>query len=538
MSVSTANALARGTGRPWALSHALAAFGVLYGSTWLSAVLQLGIDASGDNLVCVAFVVLSATLTFLYIQRSQAMREVPLSTVAVLGLCMTTQWGALVGQSVLGDSLTANLRVPLQTFGYLLGFQLVAISAHWVSRRLAAFMAMRRVGADLLAPLGVFQVPSVAAMWAIGLFGLAATLVGKGGDAGLMGKIADGFSVFIWAPFVIPLLAVRYGRDYCALRRQLPALAAFAAVVMLVGLALNARAFMLTGVLTAVLLFALFVLDDDRPLRLRQVRWVAMAVLAGALLFQPLSYFFTAMQVARAERDKLSRLELVKHTIAVLQDPAAIRRESNRMLMDADVGAYDEIYFRTSMIGRLVETKFHDNGFYMVQGSSPLESRLVGEDAWDRVLSILPFPVLKWMDLERAKYVSLYSAGDMLANLRLGLELGSFRTGSMFAQGIAIWGVWAPFLYFLLCIPVFIAWDMLSRSARGGAVGVISLIGLVLIYRLFAYGIVAESVSNLLGSLLRFQAQTILFYSLVFALTRLVWKPFDPAPISGKSGTP
>jgi len=510
-------------------TRAQAAFFALHLATWIAAALQLFIDTAYDNLICVVFVLCSSTLTFMYIRGTRALHEVPLSTVAVLGLCMTTQWGALVGQSALWGSLTENLRVPLQTFGYLAGFQLVAVAAHWVSRRFKGFMSARQVGAAVLAPLGIFHVPSVSAMWAMGFIGLGANVVGKVFELGLLGKIADGFAPFSWAPFVIPLLAARYGSAYCNARGQWFGVVAFAGVLMVMGLALNARAFMLAGVVTALLLFGVSILDDDRPVALRSLRFALLALVAGAALFQPLGYFFTAMQVARGERDKLSKLEMIKHTFAVLQDPVAIRRESNRVVTDADVGAYDEYYFSSSMVGRLVETKFHDNGFYMVQDIRPVESRLVAEDAVDRVVSVLPFPVLKAIGMERSKYATLYSAGDLLAHMRLGGEMGQFRTGSMFAQGLAIFGVWTPFLYFLLCLPIFIAWDILSRAGRGGAVAVTSVVGLLLVYRLFAYGIVTESISNVAGLLLRFHLQTILFYALVFGTTRLVWKPFDAA---------
>jgi hypothetical protein len=189
--------------------------------------------------------------------------------------------------------------------------------------------------------------------------------------------------------------------------------------------------------------------------------------------------------------------------------------------------AYDEYYFKSSIVGRLVETKFHDNSFFMVQDISPLESRWVAEDAMDRVWSILPYPVLKWLGQERSKYATLYSAGDLLIYLRYGFNLGGFATGSMFAQGIAIFGVWTPFLYFLVCIPVFIAWDVLSRPGSSEKPAVLSLIGMLLVYRLFAYGIVTESIGNIAGVLLRFQLQNVLLYALVFALTRSIWKPFD-----------
>lgn len=507
-------------------------FFALHAATWLAAALQVGIDADSDNLLCVALVVASASLTFAYLQASRSLRDMPMSSTALLGLCMTTQWGALVGQSTLWDSLTANLRVPLQTFGFLLGFQLVAIAAHWVTRHWALPAAARRfVPEHLLAPLGIFRTPAPAALWSMGVLGLLATLAAGESEAGILAKVAAAFAAFAWAPFAIPLLHRRHGDAYCRMALQAPMLALFAVSAVLLGLALNARSVMLVGVMTGLLLYGLALLDDDRPFGWSQLRGPALLILLGVLLFEPLTYFMTAVQVARDQRAKISKVEMIRHTWDVLHDPLAVRRERDSIKTASRVDAYDEYYFRSSMLGRLVETKFHDNAFFMVEDVSPLERRLIADDAVDRVLAVLPYPVLKELGLERSKYVTLYSAGDVLANLRLGVDLGGFRTGSMFAQGIAIFGLWTPFLYFLVCIPVFVAWDILARPGPRGGAALMSVVGMLLVYRVFTYGIVTESVGNIAGLLIRNQLQNLLAYALLFHLTGLIWRPFNaPAP--------
>jgi len=519
-------------------SRASAAFVTLHALSWIAAAAQSLIDPDYVNLACTLMVLASASCTLLYMRLTRALHEVPLSTVAVFGLCLTTQWGAMFWQSLQWNSLTANLRVPLQTFGYLLGFQLVALLAHWVSRQLSLFVAARRVGADLLEPLGVFRVPAVQSIWVIGGFGLLCALLERLSAGGLAGKVAAGFSVFAWAPFTIPLLYGRLGSAYCRIARQLPFLGLFVGLAVLLGLAVNARAIMLVGAMTGLLLFLVRVLDDERPFRLGQLRYVVAPIVVFALLYEPMGYFFTAVQVARSERGKISQLEMISHTWETLKKPDEVRREKEKAQISAAVEVYDEYYFKSAMIGRLVETKFHDNSFFMVEGVSPRESAMVAEDAFDRVISILPYPLLKSIGFERSKFVTMYSAGDLLAHLRLGVELGAFRTGSMFAQGIAIFGVWAPFLYFLMCIPMFIAWDMLSRPGRPGVAPVISVVAMLLMYKLFAYGIVAESFGTLIGTLVRFQLQNVVLFGLAYAVTRAIWKPFDPhavRPVDGRA---
>jgi hypothetical protein len=518
------------------MTVAQAAFLMLHLLTWLAAVAQFFIDGHYDNLLAVALVVCSSSASFLYVQRTRALADVPLSAMAVIGLCMTTQWGALVGQSLSGDSLTASLRVPLQTFGYLIGFQFVTLSAHWLSRRFTSFAATRSgIAEKLVRPLGVFRIPSVHTVWFIGCLGLLAILGGRAGQGTLSGKIADGVAVFAWAPFALPLLHARFGEAYCRFRLHLPLMIGFGGLATALALAFNGRSLMLVGVVTAALLMLFSLLSDEQPFKWKRLRTLALVTLLTVLIFQPLDYVVMAMQVARAERAQLSGVEMIEHTFRVANDPVAVQRERDAGVTASVTAAYDENYFSHPMIGRLVVTKHHDNGFFMVEGISAVESRMVAEDARDRILSILPYPVLLWMDLGRAKWVTFYSAGDVLTDIRLGDGTGYFRAGSMLAQLIAIFGVWTPFLYALICIPVFIFWDLLSEPGAAGRPARMSLVGMLLIYHVFSTGIVSDSISTQFGILLRFQLQNVLLYALIFGLTRRVWQPFDPISAPGSA---
>ena len=508
------------------MTRASASFVGLHVVTIFSSILQLVIDRSYDNLLVNVIILLSSTVTFAYLQRTRALDEVPLSSFALLGLCITTQWGALVGQSLMWTPVAANLRVPVRTFAYLAGFQAVAITAHLVSRRLAVLMAARKMIADhILTPMGLFKIPVPAALWFIGAIGLAAT-AGAGSDLGAAGsKVAGGFGVLAWAPFTIPALYIRLGPAYCNLKRQLSYLVVYIAAAVLVGAALNARSVMFVGALTGMLLYLLVLLNDKRPFRWQSLKWAAGIAITGAALFQPLTDFALAIQVAREYRGRVSALEMVNETFLAMTNANALRQTRDKFFVDATVGIYDEFYFASPLLARFVETKFHDNSFFLVENVRPLESSLILEDALDRIWAILPYPVLKMMDKEKSKYVLQYSAGDYLSYVRFGSLLGGFKTGSVFAQIIAIFGEWTPVAYFLLCIPIFIFWDSLAKVTAAGPV--VSVIGMLVIYRLFAYGIASESLSNFVGQMLRNHLQNVLLYTVLFSISRVVWKPYQ-----------
>ena len=513
------------------LTRSDAAFIGLHAISLIACALQFFLSRSYENVLSVLIVLLSATVTFVYLRQTKAINEVPLSSFAVLGLCVTTQWGALVGQSLTWSPMAENLRVPLLTFSYLAMFQMVAISAHFVSWRLAFFMAARKVVSEnLLKPLGLFDVPVPPALWTIGIIGLSGIVVSGTGEGGVGDKIAGAAGVLAWAPFAIPALYVRLGAEYCNLRRQLAYLGLYVGAAVVVGAALNFRSVMFVGALTAILLHTLFLLIDDRPFETRSLKWAAGAILVCAVLFQPISDFAYAVQIAREFRGKLSPVEMVKETFYAMTNSIDIQRTRDKYATEAQTKVYDEYYFKSPILARFVETKFHDNSFFLTENARPLESRLIADDIVDRIWAILPYPVLKAIGKEKSKYVLQYSAGDYISYLRFGSELGSFRVGSALAQLVAVFGMFAPFAYFVLCIFIFIFWDSLSLVGSRGAA--ISVVGMLVIYRLFAYGIVSESVSTFVGLLLRNHLQNVILYLLLYYATRLVWKPYrerDPA---------
>jgi hypothetical protein len=171
------------------------------------------------------------------------------------------------------------------------------------------------------------------------------------------------------------------------------------------------------------------------------------------------------------------------------------------------------------LIARLVETKFHDNALYFgsqvgAKGEEKLRD-ITGDFFW----AALPDPALKSLEIDVDKKDLKFSMGDYISHLGGGGELGGFKTGSGFAQGNILFGYFFPLIYLLICPILFLAHDLLSYRSANGRV-FLSTLGMLGIWKLFQYGISAESLQYIFMGVVRGLPQNIILYLVIFHMAR------------------
>jgi hypothetical protein len=452
------------------LSVKTAILNTLMWLTLLAVPLQCAIDSSAENIASACIVLLSSMTLLAYIKWGGAAADQPVSTVALLGFCVTSQLGALLVQTAYWTPLRVSLYDPLYTFGTLACYLAIAMAMHRVYRFFAAPGAAR-VGLfrGFLDWLGIYRVPAASALWFMGCVGLLSFPISA--RDGLAARIGAGFNFLTWAPFLLPLYLREIGPGYCKARRHYLLLAIYSAIVVVLGIALNVRVIMFIGAATIGLLYLLVGMRSNAPLTRKAVVRVGVLALVMAAMSMPLSDLATSMAIARGSRGKISPAQMVKKTLSVFRRPALIaeyRRETSAVSRFA---AYDEHYIANPLLARFVETKFHDNALHFA-------SRLTTESAKEHLRQVtiddtwatLPTPLLKLLGVGVDKDDLNYSMGDYLAYLSRGVRLGGRKTGSMFAQGIAVMGPLFPILYAFICLFLYKLMDLLTvRTAAGAA---------------------------------------------------------------------
>lgn len=483
---------------------------------------QFAIDFSTENIAAASFVLAAALAVLLYINWTPAIQTHPLSTFALLGFCITTQLGALLVQSATWTPLALNLRQPVDTFGMLAGFQGIALLAHAAYRLFTSTTSSNKSGMlrASLEKLGLYTTPSAGTIWLMGVIGFFSLLLGGGGDGGgVIRKIFQGMSFVAWAPFLIPMYLLQQGASYCNAKRNFFVLVLYAALIVLLGMAANARGMMLAGLMTIALFAMLSAMRSTLPVRAAQVAKIGVLALVLGAVAIPVNDLVTAMGIARKVRGNVSAVKMVEETLYYFQQPSLLSAERKKGSFIRIQSLYDETYFATSLAGRLIETKFHDNALFFA-------SRILSKDYDDLVnttgdffWATLPDPMLKAMKIDVDKNNLNYSMGDYLSHLGGGGGLGSYKTGSGFAQGLSIFGFAFPLIYLVVCPILFLAHDLLAYRSANGSVW-ISTLGMLGIWKLFQYGISAESLQHIFIAVVRGVPQGIILYLLIFHIAR------------------
>jgi hypothetical protein len=507
---------------------------ILNALMWATAaafLLQCAIDPSAQNIASVCIVFVSSMAMLAYIKWSGAVDGQPLSTVALLGFCVTTQLGALLVQTAYWTPIRFSLFSPLLTFGTLSFYLAIALAMHAIYRFFVRHETDRvGLARGILAWAGIYRVPPSSALWFMGFVGLVSFPFSA--HEGVAARIASGFNFLTWAPFLLPLFIREVGPAYCNARRNKFMLAGYAGMVVVLGIALNVRVVMFIGLATVGLLYLLIGMRSNAPLTRKAVVRVCVLAAILAAVSPSLSDLATSMAIARGSRGKVSPVEMVKKTLSVWRRPALIAEYERERSAVARFAAYDEHYIENPLLARFVETKFHDNALHFAGALTSENSRAqLRKVTADQTWALLPTPVLRVLRIGVNKDELQFSLGDYLAYLSRGVPLGGRKTGSMFAQGWAVMGPLFPILYAGICLLLYGLMDLLTvRRPSGGAT--LSPLAMMSLWMFFYRGITSDALSNSLGFIVRDFGQTVLIYVVIFGIARIM---FGSQPFRGVS---
>ena len=491
--------------------------------TILAFLAQFFIDSSTENIATSTIILFSGLSTILYFRWSDALETHPLSSFAIFGFCITSILGALLVQSASSLAVSDNLRQPLVTFSMLAVYLAIAIIAHSLYRLITKPSDTKKIGLIIRAfdALKVYEVPTAPVLAVVGFFGLFCVLLSR------VLPVANGFSFFVFAPFLIPIYSLQIGKAYCNIKLYYIFLAFHTSVIVMLAMFFNARGSMLAGLAMVGLLFVLSAMRSQNKLTLPLLFRAAAAMLLAVVLSFPASDLVTAMVVVRNQRSHVSPVVMIENTIKAFNNPEKLEKYSKQQMAEKFRSSYDEYYIENPILARFVTTKFHDNAIYFAGRMSDKDVddliRLTGDFFW----ITLPQPFLDALKIDINKTDLQFSMGDVLANKAVGIQLGGFRTGSIFGQGSAIFGTLFPFVYFAMCFILFAALDIFSKRSANGVI-VISVIGMLNLWQNFIFGITADSLYELFLGVVRGVPQLVLLYFITFSIAKFITRIFSP----------
>jgi len=482
---------------------------------------QLFIDFSTVNIVSSTIILFSALLTILYLRWSGALDTHPLSTFAIFGFSFTTLIGAIWIQSISLQSVSADLRQPIITFSWLALFQTISIVAHISYRLNVNVSKSNKLGflTRLFESMGIYEIQAVSLLWVLGFFGLFFVLFS------VLFPVAMGLSFLVWMPFLIPIYFSQLGNSYCNIQKNSLFLVLHASVIGLLAMFFNSRGLLLTGAASLMLIFLLFGMRSKKNVSLLTLSRMTVFLILGVAISVPVTNLVTAMVIARNERWQVSPIKIITNTIDNFNDPAKLERYTKLYELSKVKSSYDEVYIANPLLARLITTKFHDNAIFFAGRISDKNADLLMDKLVDSLLATIPQPILDKFKIGIDKKLMRYSMGDLLANYGAGMPLGGYKTGSVFAQGLVIFGNLFVLIYFLMCILLFASIDIFSKRMTEGVI-VLSAIGMINLWPNFLFGITSDSIQGLFGPVVRGLFQIAILYFIASSLAKWIIKAF------------
>jgi hypothetical protein len=454
-----------------------------------------------------------------YLWFSRPFDDTPLSSLALFGFCVTSEFAALVAQTTQGLEFIYFLRDPVRTFAMLTGVQCVAIAVHYAYRKFEPLYGFRDwLAHTLMSPLGLHAVPKPAALWLLSVPGMLSMLQGGAGFGDVSGKALQAMEFLVWMPFLILAYQRQFGKAYSDSKSQWIWVSLYAVLIMGAAVARNARGLMFMGPVSVVLLYMLVAVREKGPMPARSVTRVAGALALVAIAVVVFADLATAMAVVRSKRDDVKNWELVKETYETVMDRSKIEAYRETVFLEGRASNFDEIYISNPILNRFSETKFHDNMIFFSRGMNEADRSRVIDENLNKVVTLLPQPALDFLELKIKKNDFSFSMGDIYVNAVTGADLGSFVTGSIWADAFVIFGMFWPFAVGMMLLVVYVQLDSLTRLDAGHF---ISPVGLCMAWTIFIYGIGGESFAVKAAMLLREIPQRLMFFVLLLAPLRL-----------------
>jgi len=490
---------------------------------------QAWIDPSGTNVYCAALCATATAITVLYTVRRPLLNRFPFSTLAVLGFCVTTYSLPLVAQTLNGKPLIFNLISPKAAFNATIAFQAVILVAHVTYTHSRTCRASSQwIAQRVLRPLWIFRVPKAAELWLLGVMGLAATWISRilyvnevhYGDVG--GKFLQALVPFIVAPLLIPLRGAFAGRPLRGSPFTLPALGVYFLVVVATAIAFNARAIFAVVLFTEILAVGLLLAMGR--IKLSRRSWIALAV--ALLLAAPVAtagqHLATAMQIARGMRGSADPGVIATETLRALKDPEELERWRKAELaktVASGYSGYSEIYLDSEFLQRLTYTKYTDLTVTASLQLAEYQRNNIRDLSVKQIVSILPTPLIKALGFHLDKSDIGFSTGDVYAEYAFNEQPGGQRSGSTITNTMDILGPMWPPVVFLIYVVIFMLLDTYSLSNNGTPV--LSAIGFILLYDIFARALIYDSFRNLIDVMTRTYLQSLVVYTVLAFSARM-----------------
>ncbi|MDI9728291.1 hypothetical protein [Stutzerimonas stutzeri] len=507
----------------------------------ISILIQCAIWPSSEGLFAALLVLTGGILGINICLRRKIFLNNPISSLTLTGYLFYYFIFPPIVTLLEGKPLTNNLDNPNLVFTHATVCLIAILLAHYIYRHSKLLAAQKLFfQRKIYNPLGFYTPPSNLQLMLIGLIGLSAMTIqtfisgaAQGIATGAGDRLLQGFYGLSYVPYCI-LVRPLIGGDQKIQKHWPVILMAYTALLLIVAMGSNSRSHIFIGIMSALLAYSYGIFSGLISKNTINTKKLISAGIALLILSGPATDLATSMVIVRDKRTDISALDLAAETFRTFQDKESIRIAT--LLYSEKKSDWDERYVDNLFFSRLSNLKFTDNSVTLAENLTPGQAEYLRSIEWQRVISVLPSPVISALGLSTNKeFVTSGSGGDFLYAISTGngLAIGGFRTGSIFGSGYAMFNWFYPIILFLICLLTFPLADSLVKVTRNHTTKILTFncLTIATLFSWFFYFTSAangiESMSELSNYLIRGWIQTLIIYSFAYWITRaLLTKPF------------
>jgi len=491
---------------------------------------QLFIDLSSENVISTLVIALATSVTLAYLYWVDAYKITPISAIIILALLFTGLFGALLFQTLNINPVIKYLFIPVYTFSKLAFYLFLTLFIHYVyltffkstnKSSTIKFFDLKRI----LSNLGLYNIPSVKAIWLLSIVGLLALVLGKTLSSTL-GRAIFNLHFFMWFPYIIIFYVQKFGSNYANIKKQYFFISLFFGLSVLLGIAFNSRSIIIEGLVNILLVATILLLQNNRRHEIRFYIKFSFLILLSLGMLKPFSSFSEAMLTARLEKENSTPIRMLTTTFDIYLNSrnSTLNNEKNQQNYKIYLD-YDEEYIENGIINRFVLTKYHDNAFYYASMLSKYGQLEIKKHLIKSLVAILPQPIIDKLGIDLNKLEILNSTTDILVHETTGRRLGGLKVPSSFADLEVAFGLFAPFVFIGLVLILFKLVELFGINSQN--------YGYIVAFPFFAIAadliimlLPVKSIQGVIYLLFRGFGEIILLFSMFIYFTSLVFPHF------------
>lgn len=449
--------------------------------------------------------------------------------LAMFGLGVTFFWLPLIATLLESKPLTFRFQNPYLTFNNQLINLVMLIAAY---RLCLSTYKRNNWLQQLWKKIGYFTPPTDKQIWAMGIIGMLAFVFllslqgsdgGKAENLGFLGQVCGVLSPLNMLPFLL-FFKECYGGNSQKKQNALVLIFYFVLMVVL-GLATGKRTTILGPVMTLVVCYLIPFFTENR--RIFTIRNTIILFASLYLVTGPVANMAMAMAVGRDNSGRSNSTMTFNNIMNIYQDKELLHSLYQMSISDRDnlgnnLNGWSEYYVDNVLFDRFCNIRVCDATLFYANRLG-FDNPRMHEYMTNKMLFLLPTPILRALGIQVNKFESLYTPGDLLSTEGLGLrqQYRGFRVAGDTGIGLYLWGYKYYILAFFLYYALFYFLSSKILVTQEGKV-IIPVAEIIVLFKVFLTFNNDTGIVNVVSTLLRTGWQAVVVYCLIFFAVRKI----------------